>query len=91
MDLNNYDFKYGCSSAAKDQDTLIWDTAFRMFNLLIVNDLLQVCLSSINQIVYSNVAFTLSIMMLQSSFGFIDYYDRRYAALAILSLNGRQL
>ncbi|XP_035819474.1 oligouridylate-binding protein 1C isoform X3 [Zea mays] len=27
----------------------------------------------------------------QSSFGFIDYHDRRYAALAILSLNGRQL
>jgi len=27
----------------------------------------------------------------KSSFGFIDYYDRRYAALAILSLNGRQL
>ncbi|KAL5650566.1 hypothetical protein ACJX0J_041375, partial [Zea mays] len=26
-----------------------------------------------------------------SSFGFIDYHDRRYAALAILSLNGRQL
>ncbi|WVZ50304.1 hypothetical protein U9M48_001570 [Paspalum notatum var. saurae] len=26
-----------------------------------------------------------------SSFGFIDYYDRRSAALAILSLNGRQL
>jgi nucleolysin TIA-1/TIAR len=30
-------------------------------------------------------------LMLQSSFGFIDYHDRRYAALAILSLNGRQL
>ncbi|EES08860.2 oligouridylate-binding protein 1B-like [Sorghum bicolor] len=27
----------------------------------------------------------------KSSFGFIDYYDRRYAALAILSLNGRPL
>ncbi|KAJ1276433.1 hypothetical protein BS78_05G213900 [Paspalum vaginatum] len=27
----------------------------------------------------------------KSSFGFIDYYDRRSAALAILSLNGRQL
>ncbi|KAL5650568.1 hypothetical protein ACJX0J_041377, partial [Zea mays] len=27
----------------------------------------------------------------KSSFGFIDYHDRRYAALAILSLNGRQL
>ncbi|PUZ45536.1 hypothetical protein GQ55_8G232300 [Panicum hallii var. hallii] len=27
----------------------------------------------------------------KSSFGFIDYYDRRSAALAILSLNGKQL
>uniref|UniRef100_A0A453HXW7 RRM domain-containing protein n=1 Tax=Aegilops tauschii subsp. strangulata TaxID=200361 RepID=A0A453HXW7_AEGTS len=27
----------------------------------------------------------------KSSFGFVDYYDRRYAALAIVSLNGRQL
>ncbi|XP_066340267.1 oligouridylate-binding protein 1-like [Miscanthus floridulus] len=27
----------------------------------------------------------------KSSFGFIDYYDRRYATLAILSLNGRPL
>ncbi|KAK8448045.1 hypothetical protein SEVIR_8G206700v4 [Setaria viridis] len=27
----------------------------------------------------------------KSSFGFIDYYDRRSAALAIMSLNGRQL
>ncbi|KAL6908228.1 hypothetical protein ACP4OV_002398 [Aristida adscensionis] len=27
----------------------------------------------------------------KSSFGFVDYYDRRFAALAILSLNGRQL
>jgi nucleolysin TIA-1/TIAR len=29
--------------------------------------------------------------MLQSAFGFIDYYDRQSAALAIMSLNGRQL
>ncbi|KAK3119148.1 hypothetical protein QOZ80_9BG0714670 [Eleusine coracana subsp. coracana] len=27
----------------------------------------------------------------KSSFGFVDYYDRRSAALAIVSLNGRQL
>nr|CAB3492048.1 unnamed protein product [Digitaria exilis] len=27
----------------------------------------------------------------KSAFGFVDYYDRRSAALAILSLNGRQL
>ncbi|KAL6654699.1 hypothetical protein ACP70R_008164 [Stipagrostis hirtigluma subsp. patula] len=27
----------------------------------------------------------------KSSFGFVDYYDRRYAALAIVSLNGKQL
>ncbi|KAG8090111.1 hypothetical protein GUJ93_ZPchr0011g28572 [Zizania palustris] len=27
----------------------------------------------------------------KSSFGFVDYYERRYAALAIVSLNGRQL
>ena len=27
----------------------------------------------------------------KSSFGFVDYYDRRYAAIAIVSLNGRQL
>ena len=35
--------------------------------------------------------FTLSLLMLQSSFGFIDYFDRRSAAQAILSLNGKQL
>jgi len=29
--------------------------------------------------------------MLQSSFGFIDYFDCRSAAQAILSLNGKQL
>lgn len=28
---------------------------------------------------------------MQSSYGFIHYYDRRCAALAILSLNGRHL
>lgn len=27
----------------------------------------------------------------KSSFGFVDYYDRRSAAIAIVSLNGRQL
>jgi RNA recognition motif-containing protein len=35
--------------------------------------------------------FTLALLNSQSSFGFVDYYDRRYAALAIVSLNGRQL
>jgi hypothetical protein len=29
--------------------------------------------------------------LLQSSYGFIHYFDRRAAALAILSLNGRHL
>jgi len=28
---------------------------------------------------------------MQSSYGFIDYYDRRSAALAIMTLNGRHL
>ncbi|RRT79868.1 hypothetical protein B296_00018112 [Ensete ventricosum] len=32
-----------------------------------------------------------SELTLQSSFGFVDYYDRRSAALAIVTLNGRQL
>ena len=43
------------------------------------------------QIACGNVIFTHFLLMLQSSFGFIDYYDRQSAALAILSLNGKQL
>jgi hypothetical protein len=30
-------------------------------------------------------------LVLQSSFGFVDYYDRRSAALAIMTLHGRHM
>ena len=43
------------------------------------------------QIACGNVIFTHFLLMLQSSFGFIDYFDCRSAAQAILSLNGKQL
>ena len=33
----------------------------------------------------------LQLFNMQSSYGFVDYFDRRSAALAIVSLNGRHL
>lgn len=33
----------------------------------------------------------LYVLYFQSSYGFIDYFDRRSAALAIMTLNGRHL
>ena len=46
---------------------------------------------------FRRVAFLLLVPLsfhgfsLQSSFGFVDYHDRRSAALAIMTLHGRQL
>ncbi|KAI3752985.1 hypothetical protein L2E82_25028 [Cichorium intybus] len=33
----------------------------------------------------------MTIFGFQSSYGFVDYFDRRYATLAIVTLNGRHL
>ena len=31
------------------------------------------------------------LLLMQSSYGFVDYFDRRSAALSIVTLNGRHL
>lgn len=37
------------------------------------------------------MALSLFPFMIQSSYGFVDYYDHRSAAAALLTLNGRQM